>query len=981
MSRHPLHRWPTGRNSACVAHLSPRPVAQVIYSVPAPPSSVPCWPHLWIFLSQTLSVLSLLVAPLHGQTATTASRLTVSMLQDDGATVRLRIRLPVGLEPALAWSGTAGKAPYRLVLVWQGLNLTLNRPLPELPQGGIGPLQAVALRTESDETRLEFQISHPVEPSLLRVGDSWVVRLNPVMRRTVPPSLFATAEQSGTATPISTAMAAGASRSRQLEPMLRRSVVAGSPSRPETLLLDVTVNNQRIAGVVRAEQLPNGMLLLTAEAWAEARLALPEQVQAMSDGTPAFALDAVPGATYYVNRQNLSLEVTAPPSAFVGSTLTSRGVLAEPPPRPQAGVLLNYDISVATTGTGGGLTSGAALEAMAFNSYGNFVASALVRQDGAVRTAERLDTFWRYDMPQRLETLVVGDTVGTGGGWSRPARYGGLRWGRDFGMRPGFVTMPHVTLNGEAALPSTVEILVNNARRMSQRLPPGPFELSNVPVITGAGEISMVVRDLLGRETVVQQSYYAAPRLLSPGLTDFSFEGGWLRTGYGRHSNYHDFFAAATWRQGLSSSLTGEARMELQAARRAAGLELASLLGKWGVGRAALAFSTGRNLGIGEQGHLLQLGVERNTPQGGGALQYERASQGFAPFGEVFGVTVAAQRSRERWLASIGGPLWERVTGGLSFVSQSSWDGDRVQSLGLSLNQPLWQRASLSLSMNKRLDNDKAWRVALTVILPLHDGIHTAARVDLANKVQPSVGISASRNAPAGPGLGWRVEASSLERLRTRAGIQYNTSQVETSVELSSDARGQVAMRGGARGTFGVLVGRPFASRPVGQGSFAMVEVEGTSGVPVKRSNQVVAKTDARGLAFVPGLVPWEKNRIEIDPVDLPLDSELSGAVKEVTPYAGSGALVKFSVKRSRQALVELHQANGQQVPVGTKVRLLPSGPVFSAGRRGEVWLSELTAERQPLELSWPGGGCKIVLILPPMDGATYGKKIGPLAC
>ena len=946
--------------------------------MPATPSSAPCGPDTWAFLPQTLTVLSLLFAPLHGQTVTTAARLTVSLLQEDGPTVRLRVRMPAGLEPALAWSGTAGQAPYRLVLVWHGLNVTLNRPLPELPQGGAGPLQSVALRTESDETRLELQISHPVEPSLLRVGDSWVLRLNPVARATVPLSVLATSPEIGTA-PTTTNAGPSSSRQQQLTP--RQSVVAGSPPQPETLLLDVTVNNQRLAGVVRAEQLPSGMLLLTAEAWAEARLALPEQAQALSDGTPAFALDAVPGATYHVNRQNLSLEVTAPASAFVGSTLKSKASLAEPPPRPQAGLILNYDISVASRGTGRSLTSGATLEAVAFNTHGNFVASALVREEGARRIAERLDTFWRYDMPQSLETVVVGDTIGAGGGWSRPARYGGIRWGRDFGMRPGFVTFPQFTLTGEAALPSTVEILVNNARRMSQPLPPGPFELSNVPVITGAGEISMVVRDLLGRETVVQQSYYAAPRLLSPGLTDFSFEGGWLRSGYGRHSSYGELFAAGTWRQGLSSSLTGEARVELQAARRAAGLELASLLGKWGVGRVALATSSGSNLGIGERGHLLQLGVERNTPRGGGALQYERASQGFAPFGEGTGFAVAAQRSRERWLASIGGPLWNRVTGGMSFVSQRSWDGDQVRSLGLSLNQPLWHSASLSLSLNKRLDNDKAWRAALTVILPLHDGIHTAARVDLSNKVQPAVGISASRNAPAGPGLGWRVEASSLERLRARAGIQYNTSQVETSVELVSDARGQVAMRGGARGTLGLLAGRPFASRPVGQGSFAMVEVEGMSGVPVKRSNQVVARTDARGLAFVPGLVPWEKNRIEIDPVDLPLDSELNGAVKEVTPYAGSGALVKFSVKRSRQALVELHKANGELVPAGAKVRLLPEGPIFITGRRGEVWLSELTAERQPLEISWPGGGCRIVLLVPPMDGDTYGKKIGPLAC
>ena len=311
---------------------------------------------------------------------------------------------------------------------------------------------------------------------------------------------------------------------------------AEGPPQPEVLLLDVVVNGQRQPEMARAEQWPDGALLLAATTWTDARLAPLAQGRTLSDGSAGYALDAVPGATYRINRQNLSLEINAPATAFVGSTLGLQGEAAAAPSRQHPGVLLNYDISVLRGATGGPITSGATLEAVAFSGIGNFVNSALVRNDGTVHTFERLDTFWRYDMPTRLETLVVGDTIGTGGGWSRPARYGGIRWGRDFGMRPGFVTLPQISLSGAAALPSTVEVLVNNARRISQSVQPGPFELNNVPVITGAGDLNLVVRDLLGRETVVQQSYYSSPRLLARGLTDFSIEGGRLRSGYGRDS-------------------------------------------------------------------------------------------------------------------------------------------------------------------------------------------------------------------------------------------------------------------------------------------------------------------------------------------------------------------------------------------------------------------------------------------------------------
>ena len=748
---------------------------------------------------------------------------------------------------------------------------------------------------------------------------------------------------------------------------------------PEMLLLDVRINNQRLGDVVRFEQWPDGALLLPTEAWAEARLVPLPQDRSLSDGTPAYALNAIPGATYRIDRQNLSLEINAPASAFVGSTLALEGAQAMPPPRPQPGVMLNYDLSLARGGSGTPLTSGALLEAVAFSRFGNLVNSALVRDDGGRRSATRLDTFWRYDLPHRLETLVVGDTVGVAGGWSRPARYAGVRWGRDFGMRPGFVTLPQLSLNGEAALPSTVEVLVNNTRRLSQPLPSGPFELNNVPIVTGAGEVNLVVRDLLGRETVVRQSYYASPRLLAPGLSDFSFEAGLLRTGYGESSSYRDGFGAATWRQGLSRSLTGEGRMELQAERRAAGVELAGLLGDWAVGRVALAASSSSTHGA-ERGHLLRLGVERSTPRGGGALQYEHASRGFAPFGEAAGPLAGTQRARDRLLASLGGPVWGPISGGLSYVSQTRWDGDRVKTAGMSLSLPLWQRANLSVSMTKRLDGDGAWRAGLSVSLPLDNGISTSTRVETASGSPATGTVSASRNPPAGPGLGWRVEGSSRESQRARGGLQYNTSQAQLAADMVSDAKGEVAVRAGARGTLGLLAGLPFMSRAVGQGSFAVVDAGGLAGVPVMRSHQVVAVTDSRGLAFVPGLLPWQQNRIEIDPVDLPLDVEIGNMVQQVTPYPGSGSVVVFAVRRTRQALVVLHQPNGAPVPAGTRVRLLPGGPEFIAGRRGEVWLTDLAAELQPLRVRWPGGGCELELRVPAADGALP-EKLGPLAC
>lgn len=750
------------------------------------------------------------------------------------------------------------------------------------------------------------------------------------------------------------------------------SMAAPKPA-PEVLLLAVTINGQALKEVARTEQLPGGPLLLPADVWTDARLLPLRHTTMLSDGMPAYALDEVPGVTYQINRQSLSMTISAPASAFLGTVRTLDENVALPSTllQPRPGVLLNYDLSLSRNfaHSDASASGGALLEAVAFSSLGSMVMSALVVNTNSGYAATRLDTYWRYDLPDRMESVVVGDTVGVGGGWSRPVRYGGIRWGRDFGMRPGFVTFPQVSFSGEAALPSTVDVLVNNARRLSLPVQPGPFDLTNVPLVSGAGELGLVVRDLLGRETVVRQSYYVSPQLLAPGLTDFSFEAGWLRSGYGRDSVYGDGFGAATWRQGLTNRLSGELRLELQRQRRAAGLELSGLLGTWGVVRGALAASHGDTQGLHASGRMVQAGIERSTLAGGGTLQYERASRGFAPFGESTDPAVVTQRARERWLAGLGGLLWGNVSGGASYVRQTRWDGDQVQLLGFSLNFPVGHNTSVSLSVNKRLDGDKNWRASASVNFPLGDGTNGASGLERGTDSKLSGAVSASRSAPAGPGLGWRVQTSTLPSQRAQAGLQYNTSQTELSLDAVSDANGQMATRVGGRGTLGWFEGLAFASRPVGQSSVAVVRVDGLEGIPVKLSNQVVALTDARGLAFVPGLLPWQKNQIEIDVVDLPLDVDTANISRQVTPRARSGVAVDFAVRRTRQALLRLQQRDATPVPAGARVRLLPDGPDFITGRRGEVWLTGVADSQQRLQVSWLKGGCMLVVAVPPSPG------------
>jgi len=96
---------------------------------------------------------------------------------------------------------------------------------------------------------------------------------------------------------------------------------------------------------------------------------------------------------------------------------------------------------------------------------------------------------------------------------------------------------PLPTLGGTAAVPSTVDVYVKTTSgRFRKEVSSGPFSVSNVPLISGAGTAELVIRDAAGHETRSSVPFYAASTLLAPDFTSWSVEGGLPRLSYGSSS-------------------------------------------------------------------------------------------------------------------------------------------------------------------------------------------------------------------------------------------------------------------------------------------------------------------------------------------------------------------------------------------------------------------------------------------------------------
>jgi outer membrane usher protein len=78
--------------------------------------------------------------------------------------------------------------------------------------------------------------------------------------------------------------------------------------------------------------------------------------------------------------------------------------------------------------------------------------------------------------------------------------HGGLRLSRNFSVRPDLVTYPLLNLSGSAAVPSSVDLFINGYKSSSAQINGGPYTLTNVPWISGAGEATVVTTDALGRQ-------------------------------------------------------------------------------------------------------------------------------------------------------------------------------------------------------------------------------------------------------------------------------------------------------------------------------------------------------------------------------------------------------------------------------------------------------------------------------------------------
>lgn len=770
------------------------------------------------------------------------------------------------------------------------------------------------------------------------------------------------------------------------------------PKRPlagrSEVLLGVSINGTAQPGGERIIALSNGRLAASVEAVQRWRVRIPAIRPISFGGDNYYPLDAIPGLHYTVDSAAQVLKITIPPANFVSNSVTESNRLVAPP-TVSPGAFFNYDLLAQrnrvtlpdgltpgqTTSSSNGL-----FEMGLFNSWG--VGTSTFRWQnplrvGAPRHITRLDTAWIHENPTSMSRFQLGDNITSTGTWGRAVRFGGVQWRRDFGTQPGFITFPQPTLTGVAALPSTVDVYINNSRRSSAGVPVGPFQLNNVPVITGAGDVQLVVTDMLGRQQVITEHYYASQSSLRKGLSDYSFEIGGVREEYGLYwDRYGQAFGEATYRYGLSDRFTGELRAEVLSTQKTAGLGGVYVWPAVGKITAAIAGSRERDGG----GKMGLIGVEHVGRTFNWSVHDQAGSARFTELGWVTGppdapgvtgatavtaipgltvATVTAYRPR-RIQSALFGFLVPGVGGMLSFsnVNQTFYGQLGTRVLSVSYSRALPAQIFFTAYGTRTLTTGTTPTYFAGIMLSTSLGSNTSASLQSTRQNAGSDHIlQVQKNLPTGPGTGYLLMADQGLSQRQEADGYWQTNAGTLTVGASHSTN-VTSTRLGASGGIAFLGGSAFLSRHI-DNSFAVVDAGGYPNVRVYDENRLVGRTGSDGKLLIPQVLPYQRNRIGVEPSDLPIEAQLNTPEVMVIPALRSGTYVNFPVKTVHGGTLTVVLEDGSYFPVGGHAVILNQSEEYPVGRDGKVFLPDL-GRTNKVFLVWHHHACELTVVLPP---------------
>ncbi|WP_228267579.1 fimbria/pilus outer membrane usher protein [Acinetobacter calcoaceticus] len=698
---------------------------------------------------------------------------------------------------------------------------------------------------------------------------------------------------------------------------------------------------------------------------------------------------------YLENEQSLNLQV---PSNMLtdysvdlnGQQITSPHLLKM---KPLNAAILNYSLYHTLTNDEN-VFSGSA-EGIFNSAIGNFSSGVLYNGSNETSYSHekwvRLESKWQYVDPEKIRIYTLGDFISNSSDWGNSVRLAGFQWSSAYTQRGDIVTSALPQFSGSAALPSTLDLYVNQQKIYSGLVPSGPFDIKQLPFISG-NEVTLVTTDATGKQSITKQAYYFSSKILAKGINEFSVDVGVPRYNYGLYSNDYDdaTFASGAIRYGYSNSLTlsGGAEASTDGLSNL-GTGFAKNLFGFGVINADIAASQYKD----ENGYSALVGLEgRISKNISFNTSYRKVFDNYFDLARVSQVRYLKDNQTdaepknylsysaladEIFRAGINYNFYEGYGAYLGY-NQIKFSDNFYKLVSANLSGSLNKNWGFYTSAYKDYENHKDY------------GIYFALRYTPSTRVNTITSISNESgkttyrqeiNGFSDPQIGAFGWGGYVER-------DQDANQNNASIYASYRARAayltgrynrigdndQVALS--ATGSLVAAAGRIFAANEIGDG-YAVVTNAGPQS-QILNGGVNLGATDRTGRFLISNLRPYQLHHIYLDPSYLPLEWDVTSTNQTAFVGYRQGGLIDFGAHQVISGLVKLVDSNNSALLPGYTVRIngQQDGVV---GYDGEVFIPNLLKQNK-LEVDLlDHGSCQVNFAY---ENKQYSaKKLGPYVC
>jgi outer membrane usher protein len=532
---------------------------------------------------------------------------------------------------------------------------------------------------------------------------------------------------------------------------------------------------------------------------------------------------------------------------------------------------------------------------------------------------ERGDTALVSDLPSWQTRIRLGDSSPLTSDYMSSLPAGGLHVYRQFGIDP---ARPSIGLRSaviQVEKPSWLEISVNRVLIAKMRVPVGPLNLKDLPLLVGRNRIHIKLTDDFEKSEEFDVDLFFDNALLGQGVHDFSYFVGrpWLNDS--REREYQkDGFVSLLHRYGLNDRVTLGLDAQTYQDQRVVGGEI-GFLTPFGSVQSNLA-SSRNQMKEGTADHWRF----RSSEQDNGFLKSNRLLVDYEHRSTFFVLPALLPSSLPEFSTKAEANFQTLIGSGKSFSygggyqwGQNGFQDSRFYRAGIQSSLAYGFRMDLSFVETIRSSTDEQWLFNLTWSEPT--GVVSANVLTDSLNHQTLLGAHKSARRQSddiSADASWQnSEDSNQLSLRTnylgrRADLLFQ--QDSSTVQSRSTNQTRVGL-GTAIAWAG---GKISLSRPI-RDSFAFLSAQdmpeqGKLRINPSGDTEAESVLESNDSYILANLSSYQKTNLQIDSTTLPIGYSLDREFYRLRPQYRSGVYVDLGLSRKVYTRGRLIRANGQ---------------------------------------------------------------------